>query len=148
MRVTKLKRHSVLIFPFWLIHSHWLTFALVSRVWAKASGPPSCKPSSSPVACWHIHPVISLHSSPSVFPRRSWWMGPVYEAAATAMINQVLVTVICCLEQDLQSIPDCGSKEAHTSALLLFVLTTCTYMTTWSVMRKIRPHWLTLIKVS
>lgn len=39
-------------------------------------------------------------------------MGPVYEAAATTVINQTWVTVICCLVPDPQSISCYQAKGA------------------------------------
>lgn len=53
-------------------------------------------------------------------------MGPVYEAAATTVINQTWVTVICCWVPGLQSISRYRLEEPH----IQFV---CTYYT-WPYM--------------
>ena len=99
--------------PFWPILGCWLTFALVSIVWAKGSGPLSTSPSTSHCARWHFCLAPSLPSSPLAAPRRGWWMGPVYEAAATTVINQTRVTVICCLAPGPQSISHRRLEEPH-----------------------------------
>lgn len=84
--------------------------ALVSKVKAKASSHSTLPPHSSSCS-----PLSLLSGS----PRRSWWMTSVYEAAATTIINQAQVTLICRLASCLQSRPHCRSKKPCARGLTL-----------------------------
>lgn len=74
----------------------WLHSTLVSSVRAKASGPVSTGLTTSHLFMWHFCTQgPDFLSSPPTVCRRFWWIGPVYEASATVVINQTRVTVIC-----------------------------------------------------
>lgn len=82
-RRVQLKQAGVLLSLFWPILSYWRTFPLVSRVWAKTCGPypAASMPLTFPDDTFTRFPACPL--TPPVAPRRNWWMGPIYEAAAT-----------------------------------------------------------------